>query len=149
MLDQHSHKDVAIPKELFMNLLKKLFAKKTEKTGVELEVLFNPLKIKHPEKYWSAFFKVFNAEATPSNGDQIEILFGSTDTTHIVYYCYEDVYVLMQPENDGWTATSVWAAGFEGADEIAAKTNTPFLFKFKNPFCFRGFVNFVYFIVRE
>ncbi len=117
-----------------MNLLKKLFAKKPEKKWLQIAMPFNIKAIQHRESYFNELFSVLNKEATVSNGDEFELLFGSTETTHIIYYCYEDVSILMQPENNGWTATSVWSAGMDGSEKIAEKTNMPFLFKFKNPY---------------
>lgn len=92
-----------------MNFLKKLFSKMTAPSDeVVVHMLLNISEIRFKEQYMDALFSVVGQEITLKDDDQFSLEFGTPTAIHILSLNTDVLHVLMEPENDGWTATKVY-----------------------------------------
>ncbi len=93
-----------------MNFLKKLFKRKQK--DVESYVVILPFNtIRFHEVYLKNILRIMVDEGEQdylTEGCPFYLVFGDETVTHIIYHGYTDIYMLMEPERDGWTATRVY-----------------------------------------
>lgn len=119
-----------------MNFFKRLFSKKAAPSDeIVVHMLFNISEVRFKEEYMEALFSIVGQETTLKNNDQFSLEFGTPSTIHIVSFTGNNLYVLMEPENDGWTATKVYLDRFTSdKGPNAAYKDMTFLFNIPNSF---------------
>lgn len=98
-------------------------------------MLFNLSEIRFKEQYMNALFSVVGQEIAIKENDQFSLEFGTPTAIHILALNKADLHVLMEPENDGWTATRVYldrVISDKGSN--AAYNDMTFLFNIPNSF---------------
>lgn len=119
-----------------MNFLKKLFRKK----AVDHFVIMLPFK---PMRFRDTYLKnIIRIMANEGDQDYLTedcpfyLIFGDETVTHIIYHGYTDIYILMEPEKDGWTATRVYVDITQSSAETGHEfDDLEFRLKIPNP-CF-------------
>lgn len=102
-----------------MGLFKNLFNR--GKQGLFLQLPFDIKGVKHSDKYVNAFNLATTGRVddySVSLDNEVILEFGSEKAVHILYYGICDLSILMQPNNDGWTATEVYISRFESDNDL-------------------------------
>ncbi len=117
-----------------MNFFKKLFNKKPD-FSVTVRMPFDINKVRYKEKYMAAIIDVIRQNDELDSfkiDDSFELEFGDTKAIHIIYFGAGDLNILMEPENDGWTATAVHITRMDGWREKLEEEGYKFLFNIPN-----------------
>lgn len=61
--------------------------------------------------------------------NEVELMWGDQTCTHLMYYGYADVYILMEPDKNGWQARRVYATSTDQQAELCQRNGHQFLFK--------------------
>lgn len=119
-----------------MNFIKKLFKKQQDHELFNIQFPFEISVIKYHEVYLSKLLNILENEGDIEylrTEGRFDLIFGTKDTTHIIYYLYSDVLIMFEPEKDGWTATRVYIDYTENQNKTnLAYKNMTFLFKIPN-----------------
>jgi len=94
---------------------------------------FDISKVKFHEKYINAVWECIKREGELNSlyiDNEFFLEFGDSSAIHIVYLGVCDLCILMEPENDGWTATRVCVDRTEGNESIYS--DMTFLFTIPN-----------------
>ena len=96
-----------------------------------------PAKItKNQEEYvrslMLAVLEVEDMERFKKYGEEVSIMFGDGNTSHILYFSTLDLSVLMEPDENGWVATHVYMDIIEGKNDKNNYSELEFLFQFPN-----------------
>lgn len=119
------------------NIIKRFFSKnpklESDKSDISL-----PVKItKNQEAYIKALLDAVLEEESmqtfKKHGNHVDLEFGDSDTSHILYFGILDLPILMEPNTNGWTAKRVYIDRIEGDNEVNAFSEMEFLFQYPNP----------------
>ena len=94
---------------------------------------FDHRKIKDTSKHFKAVMDLITKEDELSSlpiDNQLSLEFGDPSSIHILCFGICDLHMLMQPENDGWSAERVFLSRCAVSKQRLKESGMTFLFKF-------------------
>lgn len=102
-----------------------------------VELSLKTVELKNPEAYASAITGVLKDEDKLGSLDIDETFYleyGEISSSHILYHGVGDLYLLANPDEEGWKAKRVHIANSEDMREtLEGKAGMTLLFKYPNP----------------